>query len=205
MSEGWEDEARDDDGRWEAGEEAGEKIYEENEWPSENLTLSQENAVSAYVNEDYPINETLRGEGDSSGVDEVLTISAIDGAISAQDPSTQDQILFRGVDSEIADQYGNLQPGDVFTDQGFISTTTGADTATLFTGEEAGGRVLEIQAPSGTQGLNVSTAVSSVSASSSGENEVLLARGSQFEVISHEGSIEDMSGNTIPITQVRIV
>lgn len=117
-------------------------------------------------------------------------IASIDNAIQSQSPSSTDAILYRGVHTPLAweskvgvPEWGSLGQGDVFTDGGYVSTTTDTDIAEAFSSGEGAFRI-DIEVPAGTRALAVDT----VEGATKGESEVLLQRGSRFEVLSNDGS-----------------
>jgi hypothetical protein len=115
--------------------------------------------------------------------------SQIDTMIAAQDPT-----LFRGVDSSGDNAYRGMEPGNTFTDPGYMSTTTDLATAEKFAtkGDESG-TVLQILAPAGTQGLHMPSLVPAQF-----EREVVLPRGGELEVVKGVSNISN-------VMQVRIV
>jgi hypothetical protein len=165
--------------------EAAEASLEENK--------EQLKAVQSYVNGGDVLNGMMREERDNefTAKDE-NTVGYLDNAISAQAPTTQDSVLYRGVAPvgstpgigvpgpglTPAPDFASMQAGDQFTDKGFISTTTNPSLGEKFATTQ--GTQLEIHAPAGTQGLSV-PAVTGVDILN--EQEVVLPRGSEFTVL----------------------
>lgn len=136
---------------------------------------AQTDAARVYTGSGYsPINKGLR---DEVTLDPKLqeTVDTLTTAIN-QGTVPNNVTLFRGVRGDFADTFGQLHPGDVFTDKGFVSTTTDASAASSFANAYGGtpGAVIRIQVDAGTPAY----AVGSLS-----EREVLFAPGTQFEVI----------------------
>jgi hypothetical protein len=140
------------------------------------------------------LNESLREGGAPEA-----NVNTIDAAIAQQGPTTSDATLYRvvgtvpraGSDVPVP-SYTNLPVGTSFTDPGYASTTAGTGltlTADNFGQHlvtepgETGGQLLEIHAPAGTQALDMNSVLSAGNNNFAEQNEVVLPRGSEFQVL----------------------
>ena len=129
-----------------------------------------------------------RGENNLSE-DEILnTVDAMDSII-AQTETPRDMTLYRAIGTDGFSTFENLKPGEVYTDNGFASTTP--DTAQLWDflpANEGRGAVLQIEVPKGNQVLSVKKYFKNVdnryapSVDILNENEHILPRGTKFQV-----------------------
>jgi 2'-5' RNA ligase len=135
------------------------------------LSTAEEQAVDYYAGDDgfISINSALRGTSEPSDDDEEA-ITHLDSAIS-KSRTTEPQTVFRAATRAWG---GNIPVGSRFTDFGFTSTSMTKDTAEDFS---EGGTIFSIEIPKGSRALNIE---------SRKEDELLLPRGSSFEVISKE-------------------
>ncbi len=171
-----------------------------------------------------PINTYLRTnkweENNESGIqksDVAEYRSALDGAISRTE-APRDMLLYRGTSG--VDKFDTLKEGDVFTDKGYVSTTTKPDQLWSFMSTATGGRydsrpvekgyVLQINVPEGSKVLSVNKYFKGVSAQYGPteaireENEHILPRGTKFRVDSI-GSVEVREGMKDKLIKVTVV
>lgn len=139
------------------------------------ISEEQSNALSNYV-AGSDLNEGLRG-GNLVGDWRLKEADAISAAIRSS-PLPEDTVLYRGGGVEYAD----LRPGQVYTDQGFCSTSAKMSFAESCMSVEGSPVLIRINAPEGTPGLPLDDALKEVM----GADEVLLDRGSTFEVLTVE-------------------
>ena len=141
---------------------------------SRDLSNSEKDAVYRYSGDGYEeINAVLRFDqagskftkGRITTLDEVIAKSTI----------TENVVLFRGVGSDYGELLYDLGVGDTFVDHGFISTTTDVGVTTTFSGHQT---LIRIRTPEGSNGFGVKFI-----SSHSSEYEVILPRGSMFEIV----------------------
>jgi hypothetical protein len=125
---------------------------------------------------------------------EVLNIINQLDSVIKKAPTLQEPILtFRGVrGTKIENQFGNLKPGDTFTDNGFVSTSLNPAAANEFARikQANAGYILEIINPQGTKGvfpLATRVEITPKFASPTSEQEWLLPKGTTFEVVEVKG------------------
>lgn len=151
--------------------------------------------VEYYTSSGYAdINNYLRTNGkDDTQIKEY--VSSMDKEIS-KTKAPRDMVLYRGTSG--VNKFDRLKEGDVFTDKGFVSTTTEVGTVAEFMSSATGGAfdsrpfekgyVLEMNVPKGNQVLSVNNYFKNVgskygpSADILRENEHILPRGSKFLV-----------------------
>jgi hypothetical protein len=149
------------------------------------LTDAQALALQTYQGSDAGmLNAALRYGGEwadqvSHGVPVADHVAELRGMI-AQQHSTVDRVLFRGVEEnrgfeQILAQL--QQPGDVLKDPGFVSLSAAHEVAETFNGLA----IFEIEVPAGTPAL--------VMPAPTAEAEVVLAPGSSFELVSVRGNV----------------
>jgi ADP-ribosyltransferase exoenzyme len=178
------DQPRDDHGRF--GEGNGDY----------NLTGSQSDSLTFYTQNGYEeINTYLRdreGFANAMGQEDKNFIQshtvAIDNAFKDAPPTTAPMTVYRGVFAgQFADTLKTLQPGDTFTDKGFVSTSqnlvTAVDRSTSSWGD---GAKLTIEVPTGSRVLDVNKALGD-EVQFPKEEEILLNRNSTFEVTKVDG------------------
>lgn len=128
-----------------------------------------------YCSGDYEAINTHLRKGYSGGRSIPEQIEAIDSIIDQAPRVPQDMKVLRGIHGE--DVFAKLEQGTVFEDKGFVSTTVGYNE--VATREGKGHYMLEIQVPKGSKGIYVQR-ISEFPE----EEELLLPRGSRFNVIS---------------------
>lgn len=131
------------------------------------------------------INDQLRSGEDPTG-DEKATMDTIDQALAGS-TANQDLVTYRGIPDG---SLGDLQPGDVITDQGYVSTSMLQATGEYFA--QPGGTLVEVHIPAGSNALSMDNAGIG---NNLGESEVLLPHGSSFEVQS-VSSVSGVTGGT---------
>ena len=141
---------------------------------------------------------------------------ALDNAINRTE-APRDMLLYRGTSG--VDKFDTLKEGDVFTDKGYVSTTTKPDQLWDFMSTARGGRyddpveksyVLQINVPKGSKVLSINKYFKGVSeaygptAGIREENEHLLPRGTKFRVDSI-GSVDVRGGIKDKLIKVTVV
>lgn len=145
-------------------------------------------AVKAYTNQAYEnINGYLRGTGTSKygkpPIEEVNDYINRMDEVFDKSPRTPEALkVFRGVNRDVLK---DLEAGDVFRDDGFVSTSVDTD------GAFAGAR-LEIRVPKGSRAVYVAQ-ISDVG----GEHELLLDRSSRFKVLDLKTSYSPTTGERV--------
>jgi ADP-ribosyltransferase exoenzyme/F like protein len=153
-------------------------------------TAEQRAALKRYTSDSYRVmNGILRGSSSSNAESH---LNAIRNAQAGMRPSTRPILTYRGTEPE---QFGGAElnasmVGKVFEDKGFMSTG--------LTLSHAGSVVLEIECPTGTPMAFVEGITHHP-----GENEVMLAAGLRYQVMSvKEGNIR---GYRTWVVRVRVV
>jgi hypothetical protein len=165
-------------------------------------TDAQFDALDDYVADRYvQINGYLRNNT-VGRFDRLYIANQVSLIDSLMTPLGEEKTLYRGVQpSDTADMLRTLEPGDTFSDKGFISTSQNFDFAqgwqdVPFSGSE--GVLLTISAPASTQGIDVLNLVQGkdnaplfYGTNTATEREVILQRDTTFEVISNsDGRME---------------
>ena len=187
-----------DHGSWATGESAETKFSED-----------ENGAITIYTDQGHmSINGYLRGSrygGDDQYVPK--WVANLDSAIESAGPTTRNMTIYRGISQRHLQE---LIDGGVLQDAGFASFTKDGETAAGFaTGGSVGirrsdGAVLELDLPAGSAALDMKDA------GIPNEQEVLLPRGSRFELISGPEELdlsndEDNENNRLPVYQIRLV
>ena len=153
-------------------------------------TKAMSNAVREYTGSTYQeINSGLR----KGGLYDFLkdTVKNMDNAFKHKSAKTvKDTMVYRGYTNKIVN---NLEPGDVFEDKGFMSTTALKHKAESWAASDS--TVMHILLPKGSNALTVQHL-----SNYSNESEVLLNRGAKIRVIKKEprkNSYGEVSGYTI--------
>jgi len=163
-------------------------------------TEAQYNALEGYIGADYiNVNSYLRSgkirDEAYGGIYDPMAISnTVEMMNNLMSPIEQEQTLYRGIlASDITETLSTLQPGDRFTDKGFVSTTQSLSFANNWRGD---GLLIVIDAPAGTNAIDV-VRVSGGNPNRDEytnieeEREVILQRDTTFEVVSNsEGRME---------------
>lgn len=179
-----ENQPRDDHGRFASDS------TNENRLTNEIATQKQRDAIVNYKsNHHLAINEELRSSdyyrggterwlSSSTGkLEQMLdeTIPELTSIISEEPPLAEPMVLYRGFSNQYGSDFADsLTVGQVFTDYGFCSTATDSATA-----ERGGNNLFIITAPAGTSALDMNHYFESARF---GQNEILLQRGTSFEV-----------------------
>lgn len=141
------------------------------------LTHGELEAIHGYTDGAYDgLNDNLR-TGTILSSSRATLCANLDSALAKG--SLDGGIYYRGIDaSDVGKMFGpEINKGDTVKDMGFVSTSHSKSVAEGFS---HGGVVLQIEAPKGAKGMDV-THISSVGTH---EKEVILPRGSKFEIIS---------------------
>jgi len=159
-------------------------------------TDAQYNALEGYIGADYiNVNSYLRSgkirDETYGGIYDPMAIrNTVEMMNNLMSPIGQEQTLYRGIlASDITEALSTLQPGDRFTDKGFVSTTQSLGFADNWRGD---GLLMVIDAPAGTNAIDV-VRVSGGNPNRDEytnieeEREVILARDTTFEVVSNSG------------------
>lgn len=155
-------------------------------------------AVRGYTGSIYStINKGLRFQQPlpDSVAENVLQIDQAIEATRDTIISADADLFYRGVNSEA--MLDKLQPGVVFGDDGFGSSSTDISTARDFAGQGLGSAIIEILVPPGTPRLPVDKI-----SSNKGEYEVVLPRSSQYRVVSVD---QDPSARRGERKRIRVV
>jgi hypothetical protein len=144
------------------------------------LTPEEFQAVKSYGREDYAVlNSYLRNDPGKMPEKYSNLTKNIDSAISKQDPLPADTVVYRGLSYKGA--FGNKKPneliGSVIEDKGFMSTSMSKEVSDTF-----GSTTLKITVPAGAKGLDMASNLGTVS--SKIEKEILLPRGTRFQITS---------------------
>jgi len=128
---------------------------------------------------------------------DLRTIKRVQDVIEATEPITESFMTYRGVTGSFADRLWEAEPGSVYQDPAFVSTTTSKATA-----EEFGGRTqIHIINPVGTRGLAIDEVIDV--RGNLREHEWLLPAGTKFEIVSQtEGT---QGSNWVRVITVRVV
>ena len=168
------DQPRDERGRFGSGDVAS-------AGPSE----AQYAALDNYVGDGYySINNYLR-TNTVEGFDRLAIANRVSILDSLMSPAETDKTIYRGVyPGELAEKLKDLEPGDRFSDKGFISTSESKSFAEQWSTSSVSGAgvLMTIDAPAGTMNIKIDDVVSGVNS----EQEVILARETTFEVMSNE-------------------
>lgn len=171
-----------------------------------------------------PINNYLRTgkweEDNDSGIkkSEIAEYRTAMDHVIGRTETPRDFVLYRGTSG--VDKFDTLKEGDVFTDKGYVSTTTKPDQLWGFMSTATGGRydsrpvekgyVLQINVPKGSNVLSVNRYFKGISEAygpAEGireENEHILPRGTKFRVDSI-GSVEVREGMKDKLIKVTVV
>lgn len=181
-------------GSWANGLHAGNGYLDSDAHPKYDYDSTDGPYLEAYCGPySDDVNNYLRtGKyGENNLGDETLDyVDAIDNLIS-QTETPRDMALYRGVGGDGYATFAALKVGDVYTDNGFISTTPDPEWLGEFLPANGGGykgTVLEISLPKGSQCLSVKKYFEGVSKRYApsddilSENEHILPRGTKFKV-----------------------
>lgn len=147
-------------------------------------------AADEYLFEAYAMNEWLRhhklaeGTANDPGDLEDFNSKLMD-LIQVQEPSTKDQVVYRGVGGRFninaKGNAGQMKPGTIFDDKGFISTSGRLEVAEKFAGlgghESYDQYIMEITIPKGTRYLDTDKTLRDKPA---WEQERILMPGTKF-------------------------
>jgi SPP1 gp7 family putative phage head morphogenesis protein len=121
-----------------------------------------------------------------------IDVKRIDKVMKAAPGLPEPIVTFRGlntVDTDPLDQmFSAMRPGDSWVDKGYSSTTLSKEFAETF----ADGWLITVENPAGTKGVMLD-GVTSKSGIKNVENEWLLPRGTDFEVISVDTNNKNMT------------
>jgi len=160
---------------------------------SGDYTDMEYNVMRDYVNE-IGFNEKLR-DNLKQHVDDP-DIRLLDSAIDKADGLTKDTIAVRGTKRDFHETLGReLKVGEIFQDNGYMSTTVKPDISTNFMWRDSKtdgllrfGSMFKVELPKGTKALPVNIS----------EFELLLPRGMQFEVLQNEIIDMQKDSNKLP-------
>lgn len=143
----------------------------------QSLTPDQQKTLEQYSRSLHVgLNRYLR-EGRPLPATYAKFVDDIDRAIDAAPPLPEPMILHRGIGGE---RLLELQPGEMFEDGAFLSTTSNKDVSRGFVYKGS----VEIRVPAGTKAAAMDANPGSVYLDEDSENEYLLPRGSRFRVLS---------------------
>ena len=162
----------------------GEEINEEYDVKKLNLSEQELKSIIAYTGNDFDrINKILRNPEKKQYMDESvlekceMNIKNISSALS-KSKTTKPIITYRGIGGHAMETLiDNMKVGNVWRDDGFVSTSSLYDVAEEFAKHsKSPGYILEIHVPKGSRAMSVD----SISHYSGEEYEVLLDKGSEF-------------------------
>lgn len=153
-------------------------------------------AAEEYLFEAYAMNKWLRdhklAEGTANDPEDLEDYnSKLMDLIQVQEPSTEDQVFYRGLGTKFGTvgkgrNAGTLKPGDEFDDNGFISSSERLEVAEKFAalGPDGSdhfmdGFIMEITVPKGTRYLDTDK---TIHANPQWERERILMPGTRFRV-----------------------
>lgn len=145
---------------------------------------AERQALNDYTGSMYiEVNKALRS-GKPIPKSDQKEVKLIDQAFSRAS-TTEDIQVYRGVGPTDMDKFANLKPGDSYTDDAYLSTSTNLSTADNFSRGDTP-TILNIQVPKGSKAISVD----SLSQFKKGghmvrsEEEILLNRGGKYKVVS---------------------
>ena len=182
------DQPRDDHGRFSSTGDSAIPVDTTSFTMANNHNSQQNDAFNNYTQSAMnaaQINNSLRTDATDSPAWVQQDVSALDSLISSAPALTQDTTTFRGVGpGDFSNQLQQMQPGDSFTDKGFVSSSQSSTYADMFA---QGGTKMEITIPEGTKALNVATF--NPSYLTNNEQEMILARGTSFTMTGRSGDV----------------
>ena len=135
-----------------------------------------ERSKTYFYPDDYDTEEEYEEAQDNQVSEAAVEIETTSEGLSSalkKHPSKENMISYRGLAPDLIKKImDKLVPGNEFTDEGFVSTSTKTSTAKSFS---KGGYVMEIHIPKGSRAASVKNISSHWE-----ENEVLIDRGSSF-------------------------
>ena len=143
-----------------------------------------ERSKTYFYPDDYDTEEEYEEAKDNQVSEAAVEIETTSQGLSSalkKHPSKENMISYRGLAPDLIKKImDKLVPGNEFTDEGFVSTSTKTSTAKSFS---KGGYVMEIHIPKGSRAASVKNISSHWE-----ENEVLIDRGSSFLIkqVDHE-------------------
>ena len=142
-----------------------------------NLNRYQADALQDYQAGSDQYNDALRAgtDLDDMPLEDRMVVLRTDTAIRQSPALTEDVKVYRGVSDT-----SFLQDGQSFRDNAFVSTTGDVGTARAFAGQT--GDVVEVVVPKGMKALNVDGSLATQARSGWGESELMLGRGTAFDV-----------------------
>jgi len=150
-------------------------------------------AVSTYVNDPQGVNVKLRADQEMAEMEfrSGNLIKGLDETMVRTPNITRSITVYRGLDADSVEGFDTLEPGDIFSDAGFVSTSLDSGIAIKFADRfmQTDGVVLEINVPRNSEGIFPNSWLSETSNTFFNEFEFLLPRDSQFKVISTEGRV----------------
>lgn len=213
------DQPRDSHGRWTSGHTSDQAAHDLTAKLTKTLTGDDHLAVKTYGNTPYrKINGGLRkNKGDvaklakgklcSGCLTPADNVKRLDRAIENSKPLTKKIGVYRGMNS-VDKVFGTTDPaklkGKVFTDHGFMSTTTQEDVMSSFSplGSKTADAMFYITVPRGKKALNVDKALGKNNAN---EREVLLPRGTSIRITNVEEHVLEMTRTQDGWVQKRLI
>lgn len=169
------------------------------EWAS-NLKTNEKIAIGEYgTGEHYrAVNGALR-TGNAPNEYRQKIIKGLDSAIESAPEFKRDMPLYRGVEN--TKFIGNLKPGAVFSDKGFVSASSNLSVAEGFTTSSGG--IIKIVNTKGIKAASVTASGKATFKGEKSENEYILARSTKFKV--KKVSSEQINGRTVNVIHVEVV
>ena len=166
--------------------------------PVRNYQALAHKPINALLHQDISWLGTGPDADEEDPVDEQLAMAEkvtkqLDALMSNVPPLDKPLLTFRGVsgDNERAvATLTNAQVGDVFADEGFVSSSLDLRVAHSFMGAVPSyGFLLEIVNPEGTRGVMANGYLRAKDQDNWGEHEWILDRGTKFQVLSKSGNV----------------
>lgn len=117
-------------------------------------------------------------------------VKKLDAALDKAARTPSHALVFRGMDAHFVPD-GSLVPGATFTDPGFVSTSISSEATRPFLQGAKQPVLFQIEVPAGAKAGFVGVG------KQGGERELLLPRGSKFEIVSTDGAVDPVSGARI--------
>jgi len=188
------DQERDERGRFASGSSTeNHPTGNFSQLPTLSTTVSQKETtnLAAYIGVGYyGLNSALRSNQElGTGLPEMK--SAMDSLMDKVPPLEQSETVYRGVSGDIATKLVDAPIGTIITDKGYVSTSRDKELAqdfmTVGNSDNQTRALMAITLPEGTKALDVSKFYLN-NPNMSLEKELILPRGSQFQIIGRDGN-----------------
>lgn len=147
-------------------------------------------ALETYTEGSDTVNKYLRGQMPEAGESVKRQVRGLDKLMT---PTSEKTVVYRAIPKTLAQ---DLKVGDVYTDKGYASTTWDKEYAPHVLPNTD---VLKVYVPEGTPALNISATnvANGLEDMHAYERELVLGRGTSFEVVSREGN--ELAVRVVPI------